>query len=190
METTGQTLNWMIFYLAHFKEWQEKIHEEITSIVPGNEVPKLKHRSKVTLLEAFCQEVHRHASFIMFTFFKTATRDFKYKNFEFPMGTIFLYCTEPSHHDESYWKDATTFRPERWLNQDNSIENHSHFIPFGIGKRNCPGEIAARAVIFLCLSTLIQRFQWDLAEYVPLDKCRISSNRNPPNYKLIFKERQ
>ena len=189
METTGQTINWIIFYLAHHPEWQEKIYGELSQIVPGNSLPKLHHRSQIVLLEAFCQEVIRHSSYIMYTFFKNALNDFKYGKYEFKQGTAFLLTVHPSHFDDEYWGDSKTFRPERWLTEDNQLKSHTHFIPFGIGKRNCPGEIAARAVTFLSLSSMVQRFKWKLAKFVPMTESRTTFNRNPPEFELIFSER-
>lgn len=64
LETTSQSTSWMLLYLAHYPQWQEKIYEEISSVIPGNSMPKIGDRSKMPLLEAFCNEVHRHASFV------------------------------------------------------------------------------------------------------------------------------
>ena len=43
-----------------------------------------------------------------------------------------------SMNSERYWKDATTFKPERWLDDDGQLKNEipKSFIPFGIGLCN------------------------------------------------------
>ena len=64
METTSQSTSWVLFYLAHFPHWQDRIFEEIEKVVPQNSWPSSEHRVKLISLEAFLHEVFRHCRFI------------------------------------------------------------------------------------------------------------------------------
>ncbi|KAK1294271.1 Cytochrome P450 71D10 [Acorus calamus] len=62
-----------------------------------------------------------------------------------------------------YWEMPEKFQPERFLN--NSIDYKGHdfqFIPFGVGRRACPGIAFAIATIELLLSNLLNHFDWKL----------------------------
>ena len=115
----------------------------------------------------------------------------KGENLFIPAGSQVMYTPDLVHRDVEYWKDPESFRPERWISEDgSSIINHSHYMPFGYGKRICVGEVAARNLMYLCTAALLQRYSWKLASFIPLDQTYQALNRNPPqNYELIFKPR-
>ena len=54
-----------------------------------------------------------------------------------PEKTVILPNFTESMTNEKYWKDATTFKPERWLNEDCTAlkkEIPKSFFPFSIGQ--------------------------------------------------------
>ncbi|KAJ4827414.1 hypothetical protein Tsubulata_048037 [Turnera subulata] len=62
------------------------------------------------------------------------------------------------HRDPKVWDDPNTFKPERFLGQD--IDAYK-LIPFGVGRRACPGSGLAKRVVGLALASLIQCFEWE-----------------------------
>ena len=69
-------------------------------------------------------------------------------------------------HDLEVWKDPEVFLPERFLQQEADpvdVKGH-HFklLPFGAGKRMCPGMNLEMAIVHLTLATLVHSLEWDL----------------------------
>ncbi|KAL0385019.1 UNVERIFIED_CONTAM: cytochrome [Sesamum radiatum] len=65
--------------------------------------------------------------------------------------------------DPEFWKDADEFVPERFLNSEIDVRGqHPEVIPFGIGRRGCPGMLMGIVTVEFVLANLLNAFDWEL----------------------------
>ena len=74
------------------------------------------------------------------------------------------------------WKEPNEFKPERF---ENGESEGLFMIPFGMGRRKCPGETMALQTIGLVLGALIQCFDWDRVDGAEVDMTQGSGLTNP-----------
>lgn len=78
--------------------------------------------------------------------------------FNVPRGTMLLTNGWAIQRDPQVWEDPTSFRPERFVSGESEAYK---LVPFGLGRRQCPGAGLANRVMGLTLGALIQCFDWE-----------------------------
>lgn len=70
-----------------------------------------------------------------------------------------ICCFTGMMTDTTIWEDPHLFRPERFIH-NGKIIIPEQYLPFGVGKRRCMGEMLAKSDLFLFISTLLQNFSF------------------------------
>ncbi|KAF5195191.1 Cytochrome p450 [Thalictrum thalictroides] len=89
-----------------------------------------------------------------------SSEDCVVSGFNVPRGTMLLANIWAIHNDPNLWDESTKFKPERFEGLQGTRDGFK-FMPFGLGRRGCPGEGLAMRVVPLALGALIQCFDWE-----------------------------
>lgn len=94
---------------------------------------------------------------------RVAGKHCRVAGYDIPPGTRVLVNAWGICRDPKTWKDPEEFVPERFLGSSLDFRGHDlEFIPFGSGRRICPGMNFGVASIELALANLLYRFDWEI----------------------------
>ncbi|XP_044454160.1 cytochrome P450 81Q32 [Triticum aestivum] len=161
-ETTSTTTEWAMALLLNHPAALKKAQEEIdTHLSLSGEPSRLldkKDLPHLPYLHCIISETLRLCPAAPLLLPHEAAADCKLHGYDVAAGTIVLVNAYAIHRDPAAWGPAPgEFRPERF--EHGSAEG-KFMIPFGMGRRKCPGESLAMRTMGLVLGTLIQYFDW------------------------------
>ncbi|KAH0455899.1 hypothetical protein IEQ34_015931 [Dendrobium chrysotoxum] len=96
---------------------------------------------------------------------RESMKDAKVNGYDIPAKTMIYVDVYSIGRDPKYWEDPEVFRPERFENSSVNFKGSNlEFIPFGAGRRLCPGIALAMANVELAFANMLYRFNWTLPE--------------------------
>lgn len=150
-ETTANALTWTWIQILKNPEVLKKVREEVQSVVTG-EAPNYEDLAKLVYLKAVFEESMR----LFPPFWRISRKNkiaTKIKNYDIPKGTNVIASIYTLHRNPEYWEDPLSFKPERFIKQDQSKQNA--YIPFGAGPRACIGAqfatLEALTILAICI---------------------------------------
>nr|KYP67769.1 Cytochrome P450 71D10 [Cajanus cajan] len=83
--------------------------------------------------------------------------------FEIPAKSKVIINAWAIGRDPKYWHHAERFSPERFIGKSFDFSGTSfEYIPFGAGRRICPGATFSVTIIMLLLANLLYHFDWKM----------------------------
>ncbi|XP_072007056.1 cytochrome P450 1A1-like isoform X2 [Engystomops pustulosus] len=130
-------------------------------IIGTSRSPRFEDRKYLHYTEAFINEVLRHSSFLPFTIPHCTTMDTNLNGYFLPKNTAVFVNMYQVNHDQTVWRDADLFIPERFLDESGHIDKSliDKVFIFGMGVRKCVGEDVARNEMFIFLTTILQQLK-------------------------------
>ena len=162
--TSSTTIEWISADLIKNPRCMNKVKEEIgREIGQGNLVTESKVPN-LTYLEACIKESMRLHPTAPINLPHRAVESCQVMNYTIPKDSMVLVNFWAISRDPSCWEDPLVYKPERFL-VNSSVDykgNDFQFIPFGAGKRICPGLPMAAKHVPLVVASLVHSFDWTL----------------------------
>ncbi|GLH01594.1 Methyl farnesoate epoxidase [Gryllus bimaculatus] len=157
-ESVGNTLGFALLYMVLYPEVQEKVHATIDENIGRNHKLSLQDKVHVPYVEAVILEVMRCNTIAPITVPHRAMKDTTLNGYFIPKNTTVLVSLWNVLQDKEHWGDPCNFRPSRFIDENGKLVKDNTFIPFGLGKRLCPGEALARNNLFLFFTSIMQKY--------------------------------
>ncbi|KAI5718576.1 hypothetical protein M8J77_023310 [Diaphorina citri] len=158
METIKNTLQWSLVYMMHYPAVAKAVQDELDTVVGRNRLPTLEDMPFLPYTEATILETLRRSSVVALGTIHAVTRDVKFNGFTIPKNTQIVPLLHAVHMDPELWESPEDFRPTRFLTPEGKVTKPEFFLPFGVGRRMCLGDVLARMELFLFFSTLMHTF--------------------------------
>ncbi|OAY25458.1 cytochrome P450 CYP82D47-like [Manihot esculenta] len=171
-DTTVVTLIWALSLLLNNPRVLKKAQDELDIQVGKHQQVKESHVKNLVYLQAVVKETLRLYPATPLSVPREAMEDCIIAGFHIPAGTRLFVNLWKLHRDPSIWTNPLEFQPERFLNEHASLDVRGQdfeYLPFGSGRRMCPGVSFALQVLNLTLARLLHGFELRTVSDSPVD---------------------
>ncbi|XP_074652247.1 cytochrome P450 1A1-like [Tubulanus polymorphus] len=195
IDTSSQSIYWVMYFLAKYPEAQKKVHAELDEHIGARQL-EMADKQQLVYCEAVMLETMRLCPVGPLTI-HTAACDVQLEGFDIPKDCQVWGNIYACHYDSRVWDDPQSFKPERFIRADGKLlARPKSWLPFSGGRRSCIGESVAKQHVFLFYTGLMQKFSIRFPDDSPVKDSPLSSNfvdnpffcRSKP-YDLIISER-
>ncbi|XP_022861394.1 cytochrome P450 82C4-like [Olea europaea var. sylvestris] len=171
-DTSAGTLTWAISLLLNNKDLLKKAQEEIDFHVGTERQVDESDIKNLLYLQAIIKETLRLYPAGPLLGPREAMEDCTIAGYNVPAGTRLIVNVWKIQRDPTVWNNPSDFKPERFLTSHIDVDvkgQQFELIPFGSGRRSCPGASFALQVLHLTLARLLQAFDFATPMNQPVD---------------------
>nr|AAG49299.1 flavonoid 3',5'-hydroxylase [Callistephus chinensis] len=174
-DTSSNTVEWAIAELIRQPHLLKRAQEEMDSVVGQNRLVTEMDLSQLTFLQAIVKEAFRLHPSTPLSLPRIASESCEVDGYYIPKGSTLLVNIWAIGRHPEVWTDPLEFRPTRFLpgGEKPGIVvkvNDFEVLPFGAGRRICAGMSLALRTVQLLMGTLVQAFDWELANGIKPEK--------------------
>lgn len=177
-DTTATALQWIMANLVNHPSIQEKLYQEISSVMgpppaqitTGGKIVSEEDLTEMRYLKAVVLEGLRRHPPGHFVLPHTVTEETELNGYTIPKNAAINFMVAEMGLDPKVWDDPMEFKPERFLTGESEAAGGEMFditgsreikmMPFGAGRRICPGWGLAMLHLEYFLANLVWYFEW------------------------------
>ncbi|XP_022742017.1 cytochrome P450 89A2-like [Durio zibethinus] len=170
-DNTSTLLQWIMANLVKYPYIQEKLFVEIKGVMGDDheEMVKEDDLQKMPYLKAVILEGLRRHPPLHFLIPHAVKEDVVFNGYLMPRNATVNFMTGDMRIDPKVWEDPMSFKPERFLSTDHNEDEEGFDItgskeikmmPFGAGRRICPGYALAILHLEYFVANFVWNFEW------------------------------
>ncbi|XP_057455062.1 trimethyltridecatetraene synthase-like [Lotus japonicus] len=166
-ESSAVTVEWAITELLRKPEIFKRATEELDRVVGRERWVEENDIANLPYVNAIVKEAMRFHPSAPMLVPRLAREDCNIGGYDIPKGTQVLVNTWTISRDPEIWDNPTEFKPERFIGKEIDVTGHGfELLPFGAGRRICPGYPLGLKVIQASLANLLHGFNWRLPDTI------------------------
>ncbi|MCO5584095.1 hypothetical protein L7F22_038018 [Adiantum nelumboides] len=162
IDTSTIAIEWALMELLRHPLIMRRMQEELESVVGSSRLVCESDVQQMPYLRAVVKEtmrVHPVAPILL----HMTSQQCQLCDFDIPSNTHVYVNIWAIGRDPTIWDRPLEFRPERFLDCDVDVRGqHFELLPFGSGRRGCPGLTLGLGNVHIMLANLIQVFDWNI----------------------------
>ncbi|XP_050234301.1 trimethyltridecatetraene synthase-like [Mercurialis annua] len=162
-ESSAVTVEWAISELLKKPELFKTATEELDRVIGKERWVEEKDIVNLPFIDAIAKETMRLHPVAPMLVPRQCREDTKISGYDVPEGTRVLVNVWTIGRDPTIWDNPDEFCPDRFIGKDIDVKGCDfELLPFGAGRRMCPGYPLGMKVIQVSLANLLQGFNWNL----------------------------
>ncbi|KAJ0734452.1 putative cytochrome P450 [Helianthus annuus] len=162
-DTTSSSIEWALSELIKTPPAMKRLQQELTDVAKGRSMITEDDIDNMPYLKAVLKETLRLHTPLPLLVPHESMDDVSVFGYDLKKGTQVMVNCWAIARDPSIWEDADMFKPERFLNSCVDFKGfHYELLPFGSGRRGCPGIQFAVSINELVLANLVYKYEFAL----------------------------
>ncbi|WRX31337.1 Cytochrome P450 - like 10 [Theobroma cacao] len=162
-DSSAAVVIWVMTYLMKNPRCLKKIQEEVISLIGKKGFVNEDDIQNLTYLKAVIKETFRLQPIAPLLIPRETIRKCNIGGFEIPTKTLVYVNAWAIGRDPEAWENPKEFYPERFIGSSIDYKGLDfELIPFGAGRRGCPGIHMGVATVELVLANLLYKFKWEM----------------------------
>ena len=162
-ETSSAVVEWPMAEMIKKPKVMEAAQAEVRRVYASKGYVDESELHQLTYLKSIIKETLRLHPSVPLLVPRENRERCQIKGYEIPAKSKVIINAWAIGRDPRYWADAESFKPERFLNSPIDYRGANfELIPFGAGRRMCPGIAFATPNMELPLAGLLHHFDWKL----------------------------
>ena len=197
-DTSATAIEWTISELLRHPRVMKHLQEELERVIGMNRMVKETDLANLTYLDMVVKESLRLHPVGPLLVPHESMEDIEINGYYIPKKSRLIINFWAIGRDPNVWSDnVEEFYPERFLNSNIELMGHNfELIPFGSGRRGCPGIQLGLTTVKYVLAQLLHCFDWvlpsgmlpndlDMSEKFGLSAPRVNHLLAKPTYRLL-----
>ncbi|KFK27778.1 hypothetical protein AALP_AA8G427600, partial [Arabis alpina] len=170
IDTSAQTMTWVMAHLIKNPRVLKKVQAEVREVIKDKGHITEEDIEQLDYLKLVIKETFRINPLVPLLIPREASKDVKIGGYDIPKKTWIHVNVWAIHRSPNVWKDPEAFVPERFMDNETDYKGlNFELLPFGSGRRVCPGMGMGMALVHLALINLLYRFDWKLPEGIEVE---------------------